>query len=293
VQGQEKITEHTLKLGPGAKSPPATLADMAWLTGRWVGPALGGEAEEIWSPPRAGSMMGMYRLVRDGKPVFYEFQTLVEVRGSLILRLKHFNPDLIGWEEKQKTIEFPLVGLQGGIIQFEGMSFHRQGDARLTVYLAIEGKDGAVHEEAFSYTRALPERQSGEEKQMRLGNFSVSLAARDISASRAFYEKLGFRVIMGDQAQNWLILQNETSTIGLFQGVYSKNIMTFNPGWDRNGGTLADFDDVRDIQRMLKAQGLRLTTEADEATSGPASLMLVDPDGNQILVDQHVPSPRK
>ena len=128
---------------------------------------------------------------------------------------------------------------------------------------------------------------------MRLGNFSVSLAVKDISVSRAFYEKLGFRVILGDQAKNWLILQNETSTIGLFQGMFSKNIMTFNPGWDRNSGTLPDFDDVRDIQRTLKSQGLALATEADEATSGPASLMLVDPDGNQILVDQHVPSPRK
>jgi len=134
---------------------------------------------------------------------------------------------------------------------------------------------------------------SGEEKKMRLGNFSVSLAVKDISASRAFYEKLGFRVILGDQAKNWLILQNETSTIGLFQGMFSKNIMTFNPGWDRNCGTLPDFDDVRDIQRTLKSQCLTLATEADEATSGPASLMLVDPDGNQILVDQHVPSPRK
>jgi catechol 2,3-dioxygenase-like lactoylglutathione lyase family enzyme len=134
---------------------------------------------------------------------------------------------------------------------------------------------------------------SGEEKKMRLGNFSVSLAVKDISASRAFYEKLGFRVIQGDQAKNWLILQNETSTIGFFQGMFSKNIMTFNPGWDRNCGTLPDFDDVRDIQRTLKNQGLTLATEADEATSGPASLMLVDPDGNQILVDQHVPGPRK
>ena len=133
----------------------------------------------------------------------------------------------------------------------------------------------------------------GEEKKMRLGNFSVSLAVKDISASRAFYEKLGFRVIMGDQAKNWLILQNESSTIGLFQGMFNKNIMTFNPGWDRSGGTLPDFDDVRDIQRMLKSQGITPVTEADEATSGPASLMLVDPDGNQILVDQHVPSPRK
>ena len=128
---------------------------------------------------------------------------------------------------------------------------------------------------------------------MQLGNFSVSLSVKDIAASRAFYEQLGFKVIGGVQAQNWLILQNETSTIGLFQGMFSKNTMTFNPGWDRNGGTLPDFDDVRDIQRTLKSQGLTLATVADEATSGPASLMLVDPDGNQILVDQHVPSPRK
>jgi catechol 2,3-dioxygenase-like lactoylglutathione lyase family enzyme len=142
-------------------------------------------------------------------------------------------------------------------------------------------------------TRLADSQASGEEKKMRLGNFSVSLAVKDISASRAFYEKLGFRVIQGDQAKNWLILQNETSTIGLFQGMFSKNVMTFNPGWDRNGGTLPDFDDVRDIQRKLKSRGLTLTTQADEATSGPASLMLVDPDGNQILVDQHVPSPRK
>lgn len=133
---------------------------------------------------------------------------------------------------------------------------------------------------------------SEERKKMRLGNFSVSLAVKDISASRAFYEKLGFRVIMGEKSKNWLILQNETSTIGLFQGMFKKNIMTFNPGWDRNGGTLPDFDDIRDIQRALKSQGLTPATAADEATSGPASLMLVDPDGNEILVDQHVPSPR-
>lgn len=159
VQGQEKMTERTLKLSPGAKSPQATLAAMAWLAGRWVGPALGGEAEEIWSSPKAGSMMGMYRLVRDGKLVFYELQTLVEEGGSLILRLKHFNADLTGWEEKMEAIEFPLVSFGEGIVQFEGMSFHREGDAKLTVYLAIEGKDGAVHEEAFPYTRARPENQ--------------------------------------------------------------------------------------------------------------------------------------
>ena len=127
---------------------------------------------------------------------------------------------------------------------------------------------------------------------MRLGNFSVSLAVKDIAKSRAFYEKLGFRVFGGDQSQNWLILQNETSTIGLFQGMFDKNILTFNPGWDRNGGTLPAFDDVRVIQQTLKSRGLAMATEADEATSGPASIMLIDPDGNQILIDQHVPSPK-
>lgn len=126
---------------------------------------------------------------------------------------------------------------------------------------------------------------------LRLGNFSVSLAVKDIGASRAFYEKLGFRVIMGEQKQNWLILQNDTSTIGLFQGMFSKNTLTFNPGWDRNAATLPEFDDVRAIQRTLKSRGLAPAPEADESTSGPASMMLVDPDGNPILIDQHVPSP--
>ena len=134
---------------------------------------------------------------------------------------------------------------------------------------------------------------SGEEKRMQLGNFSVSLAVKDISASRAFYETLGFRVIMGDQAKNWLIVQNETSTIGLFQGMFSKNTLTFNPGWDRTASTLPEFDDVRAIQGTLKSRGLTLATEADESTSGPASLMVMDPDGNPILIDQHVPCPKK
>ncbi|NOS99780.1 MAG: VOC family protein [Phycisphaerales bacterium] len=128
---------------------------------------------------------------------------------------------------------------------------------------------------------------------MRLGNFSVSLTVKDIAASRAFYEKLGFRKCGGDEAKNWLVLQNETATIGLFQGMFDKNSLTFNPGWDRTKTTLPDFDDVREIQRRLKAHGLPLATEADESTSGPASLTLFDPDGNPILIDQHVPSPRK
>ncbi len=135
--------------------------------------------------------------------------------------------------------------------------------------------------------------QASGDAQLRLGNFSVSLAVKDIGVSRAFYEKLGFRVFMGDQAKNWLILQNETSTIGLFQGMFSKNTLTFNPGWDRKATALPDFDDVRAIQRTLKRRGLPLAPEANESTSGPASLMVMDPDGNPILIDQHVPSPKK
>jgi catechol 2,3-dioxygenase-like lactoylglutathione lyase family enzyme len=132
-----------------------------------------------------------------------------------------------------------------------------------------------------------------QEESMRLGNFSVSLAVKDIAASREFYENLGFRVILGDQKKNWLILQNETSTIGLFQGMFSKNTLTFNPGWDRSGATLPDFDDVRDIQRKLKEGGLKVALEADDSTTGPASLMVLDPDGNPILIDQHVPRPHQ
>ena len=137
-----------------------------------------------------------------------------------------------------------------------------------------------------------PRQPPKEATSMRLGNFSVSLAVKDIAASREFYEKLGFRVIMGQQARNWLILQNETSTIGLFQGAQQKNMLTFNPGWDWKKEPLKEFQDVRDIQHTLKARGLKLETEADETTDGPASFTLVDPDGNPILVDQGVPKPK-
>jgi len=123
---------------------------------------------------------------------------------------------------------------------------------------------------------------------MDLGNFSVSLAVKDIEASRLFYEKLGFKVFMGDQSQNWLIMKNSDHVIGLFQGMFDKNILTFNPGWDHNAEKLASFTDVRDLQRQLKAQGVQLQQEADESTTGPASFIVTDPDGNPILVDQHV-----
>lgn len=123
---------------------------------------------------------------------------------------------------------------------------------------------------------------------MQLGNFSVSLAVKDIAASRAFYEMLGFAVWGGNQEQNWLILKNGSTVIGLFQGLFKDNILTFNPGWDGDAKELPTFTDVRELQRQLKAQGVALASEADEATSGPASFMLADPDGNQILIDQHV-----
>lgn len=143
-------------------------------------------------------------------------------------------------------------------------------------------------------TRVMNAAQSNEgDSTMDLGNFSVSLAVKDIGASRAFYEKLGFRKIGGDQSKNWLIMQNATSTIGLFQGVIPKNTLTYNPGWDRACATLPAFDDVREIQKSLKAKGLELALAADEAASGPASLMVMDPDGNPILIDQHVAKPAK
>ena len=123
---------------------------------------------------------------------------------------------------------------------------------------------------------------------MELGAFSVSLAVSDIGASKAFYEKLGFEVFGGDITQNWLILKNGDHVIGLFQGMFEKNTLTFNPGWDSNARKLDAFTDIRDLQRHLKGQGVEFVSEADESTTGPASFLIVDPDGNPILVDQHV-----
>ena len=123
---------------------------------------------------------------------------------------------------------------------------------------------------------------------MELGTFSISLAVKDIKASRAFYEKFGFKVFGGDISQNWLILKNGDHAIGLFQGMFEKNMLTFNPGWDSSARQLDTFTDVREIQRHLKAQGVELASEADESTTGPASFVAIDPDGNPILVDQHV-----
>ena len=123
---------------------------------------------------------------------------------------------------------------------------------------------------------------------MELGAFSVSLNVKDLDASKSFYEKLGFRVFAGDAEQHWLIMKNGAHAIGLFQGMFEKNILTFNPGWDSNAQKLEQFADVREIQRHLKAEGVEIEQEADESTSGPASLVVIDPDGNPILLDQHV-----
>ena len=123
---------------------------------------------------------------------------------------------------------------------------------------------------------------------MELGAFSISLAVKDLGASREFYEKFGFQAFGGEPSQGWLILKNGDHVIGLFQGMFEKNILTFNPGWDSNARRLGTFTDVRELQRQLKAKGVQLVSEADESTTGPASFVAVDPDGNPVLIDQHV-----
>ncbi len=123
---------------------------------------------------------------------------------------------------------------------------------------------------------------------MQLGAFSISLAVKDLAASRAFYEKFGFQAFGGNQDENWLILKNGDAVIGLFQGMFEGNLLTFNPGWDQSANPVEQFTDVRELQRRLKAQGIALSPEADETTTGPGYFSAVDPDGNVILVDQHV-----
>lgn len=122
---------------------------------------------------------------------------------------------------------------------------------------------------------------------MDLGAFSVSLSVNDLEVSKQFYQKLGFTVFHGEPSQNWLIMKNGKHVIGLFQGMFEGNILTFNPGWDDNANEVESFTDIREIQRQLKASGINLISEVDESTKGPASMMLADPDGNQILLDQH------
>ena len=123
---------------------------------------------------------------------------------------------------------------------------------------------------------------------MELGAFSISLNVKDILVSKEFYEKLGFKEFGGDISQNWLIMKNGNSIIGLFQGMFEKNTITFNSGWDMNASKLDSFSDIRTLQHLLKEQGVELVSEVDDTSEGPASFILMDPDGNPILVDQHV-----
>lgn len=147
---------------------------------------------------------------------------------------------------------------------------------------------------ALALVSKLPrDEQAKKEGPMQLGNFSVSLTVKDIQASKAFYEKLDFVQVSGDLAQKWIVLQNGTTKIGLFQGMFDRNMLTFNPGWNSQKETLADFQDVRELQHVLKERGLTPQVEADEASDGPAYFTLLDPDGNPILVDQHVPKPKR
>ena len=135
--------------------------------------------------------------------------------------------------------------------------------------------------------------QASATKPMDLGNFSVSLNVKDIMASKAFYEKLDFKVVAGKLEQKWIVLQNGNARIGLFQGMCDKNIMTFNPGWTKDKETMKDFQDVRELQRTLKSRGITMAPAADEKTEGTAFFMIADPDGNTLLFDQHVPSPKR
>ena len=152
---------------------------------------------------------------------------------------------------------------------------------------------GALASIAIVAATTTPSAETKEKKAMELGNFSVSLTVKDIKASKAFYEKLDFKEVGGKLEENWIVLQNGNARIGLFQGMFDQNIMTFNPGWTKDKETLKDFQDVRELQRTLKARGITMAPEADETTEGPAHFMVTDPDGNTLLFDQHVPSPNR
>jgi len=159
---------------------------------------------------------------------------------------------------------------------------------------ALVGALASIAIVATASAQSTPTTPAGEKKTMDLGNFSVSLNVKDINASMAFYEKLDFKVVAGKLEQKWIVLQRGNTRIGLFQGMFDKNIMTFNPGWTKDKETMKEFQDVRELQRTLKARGITtIAPEADEKTEGPAYFKVTDPDGNTLLFDQHVPSPQR
>lgn len=150
---QEPQTANTIKLSAGQASEPAKIADVAWLAGSWTGTGLGGVSQETWSRPENGEMLGTYRLLKDGKPIFYEMLWLREVNGTLIMRLKHFNPDLSGWEEKDKTVDFKFVKKDGKRLYFSGLTFELEAKNILNIFLALRQRDGTVKEDVFRMKR--------------------------------------------------------------------------------------------------------------------------------------------
>jgi hypothetical protein len=150
---EPNLTLNVLSLDPNVGSPEATIGDVAWIAGHWVGDAFGGIGEEIWTEPAGGAMMGMYRIVKDGQVGFYEFLTISEVDTSLVFRLKHFHADLKGWEEKDDMVTFPLVKIGDGHAYFDGITFNKLGNDQLQIFLAQRKKDGTVHELKFMYDR--------------------------------------------------------------------------------------------------------------------------------------------
>lgn len=150
---QDQLTEHTLKLNQGAKSEPARIEDLAWIAGHWSGAGLGGWCEEIWSDPKAGSMMGMFQYVRENKATFYEFVLIMPKDSSLVMRVKHFNPDFTGWEEKDQSADFPLIKISNQTAYFDGLTYQKVGDHELIVHLAFKQKDGSFREEKFHYKK--------------------------------------------------------------------------------------------------------------------------------------------
>lgn len=154
VAAQVKNTENTVKLAEGQTSAKATIADISWLAGAWSGTGLGGVSEEVWSKPNNGVMVGTYRLIIDNKPIFYEMMWMMESEGSIILRLKHFSPELVGWEEKDKTVDFKFVDRVGDRMRFSGLTFEKVGNKKLNIYLALRQKDGTLKEEIFAMTKS-------------------------------------------------------------------------------------------------------------------------------------------
>jgi len=150
---QSRHTENTVALDPHTSSPPARASDLAWIVGHWRGPGLGGTADEVWLAPEGGAMAGLFRAVSGGRVLLYEAMTIVEVEGTLVLRLKHFNADLTGWEEKDEVVSFPLVRIETSAVYFDGLTYRKNGDDRLRAYVAVEQEEGAAEEMGFELHR--------------------------------------------------------------------------------------------------------------------------------------------